>query len=107
MLDANGANTTAAAAVLAAGRHLSLAGAEAVVLAATGPVGQRVVRLLARQGAHVRVASRNKDRAQAVCDALAAQKYPGRLTAFAAASPEQTAEQFPAPPLLSPLAPRA
>src|SRR5215470_16689299 len=47
MLDSNGANTTAAAAVLAAARHCPLAGAEAVVLAATGPVGARVGRLLA------------------------------------------------------------
>ena len=51
MLDSNGANTTAAAAVLAAGKHLPLAGAEVLVLAATGPVGSRVVRLLAGQGA--------------------------------------------------------
>ena len=50
LLDANGANTTAAAAVLAAARHVPLAGATAVVLAGTGPVGQRAVRLLARQG---------------------------------------------------------
>ena len=47
MLDSNGANTTAAAAVLMAARHCSLAGAQATVLAATGPVGSRVVRLLA------------------------------------------------------------
>ena len=51
MLDSNGANTTAAAAVLAAAKHCPLAGAEAVVLAATGPVGSRVVRLLALRGA--------------------------------------------------------
>src|SRR5437764_6876847 len=51
MLDANGANTTAAAAVRAAARHLDLKNAQALVLAATGPVGQRVVSLLAREGA--------------------------------------------------------
>src|SRR5688572_30077565 len=49
MLDANGANTTAAAAVLAARRHVPLRGALATVLAATGPVGRRVVRLLAAE----------------------------------------------------------
>jgi hypothetical protein len=70
MLDSGGANTTAAAAVLAAGRHLSLAGAEALVLAATGPVGARVVRLLAGQGARVRVGSRDAARAEAVCQAV-------------------------------------
>ena len=67
MLDSNGANTTAAAAVLAAGKHLPLAGAEVLVLAATGPVGSRVVRLLAGEGAHVRAASRDQTRAESTC----------------------------------------
>lgn len=67
LMDANGANTTAAAAVLAAEQHLSLAGSTATVLAATGPVGQRVVRILAGQGCSVRVASRSIDRAAGVC----------------------------------------
>ena len=68
MLDANGANTTAAAAVIAAGRHCDLSSAHALVLAATGPVGQRAVHLLARAGASVRVASRRIERAAEVCD---------------------------------------
>jgi NAD(P)-dependent dehydrogenase (short-subunit alcohol dehydrogenase family) len=67
MLDSNGANTTAAAAVRAAGRHLDLSTAQSLVLGATGPVGQRVVRLLARNGGHVRVGSRQKDRAESIC----------------------------------------
>jgi len=73
MLDSNGANTTAAAAVLSAAKHLPLAGAQALVLAATGPVGCRVVRLLAAAGARVRVASRSHERAAAVCRAVAKQ----------------------------------
>jgi hypothetical protein len=72
LLDANGANTTAAAAVRAAGRHLDLKGAAALVLGGTGPVGQRVARLLARQGADVRVGSRQSARAQKACDAIRA-----------------------------------
>ena len=67
MLDANGANTTAAAAVLAAGRHVDLKDASSLVLAATGPVGQRAVHLLAKAGAKVRVASRSSERAGEVC----------------------------------------
>ena len=63
LLDANGANTTAAAAVVAVARHLPLAGARCLVLGGTGPVGQRAARLLARQGAEVRLASRQLDRA--------------------------------------------
>ncbi len=70
LLDSNGANTTAAAAVLAAARHLELSSAKSLVLGATGPVGQRVVRLLARQGGHVRVGSRDKAKAEAVCAAV-------------------------------------
>src|SRR5438045_3892988 len=58
LMDANGCNTTAAAAVRAAARHVGLRGVPALVLGGTGPVGQRVARLLARQGAEVRVGSR-------------------------------------------------
>jgi hypothetical protein len=66
LLDANGANTTAAAAVIAAARHLNLKETTATVLAATGPVGQRVARLLAGKGATVRLASRSAERAEEV-----------------------------------------
>ncbi len=72
MMDSNGSNTTAAAAVLAARKHLSLAGTEALVLGGTGPVGHRAAQLLAMQGANVRVASRSLERGQATCDAIAA-----------------------------------
>jgi hypothetical protein len=70
LFDPNGANTTAAAAVLAASRHIPLDGAEVLVLAATGPVGSRVVRLLAGRGAVVRVGSRDLERATSVCRAV-------------------------------------
>ncbi len=69
LLDASGANTTAAAAVLAASKHISLSKAKVLVLAATGPVGSRVVRLLAGRGAIVCAASRDLGRAEAVCQA--------------------------------------
>lgn len=72
MLDSNGANTTAAAAVLVAGKHVALKDKIVTVLAATGSVGRRVVRLLAREGARVRVASRQLRRAQQVCERVAA-----------------------------------
>src|SRR3954463_626314 len=48
MLDSNGANTTAAAAVLSAQKHLRLENQTVAVLAATGSVGRRIVRLLPR-----------------------------------------------------------
>ncbi len=50
MMDSNGSNTTAAAAVLAARKHLELKGLHVLVAGATGPVGQRVAQLLARAG---------------------------------------------------------
>jgi hypothetical protein len=70
LLDPNGANTTAAAAVRVASRHIELKGTSALILGGTGPVGQRVARLLGRQGAKVRVGSRQLSRAAAVCDQL-------------------------------------
>lgn len=91
LFDPNGANTTAAAAVLAAGKHVDLAGATATVLAATGPVGQRAVRLLAREGATVRVASRSLEKAQAVMDAVMARVPGANLVPLATAEAVQTA----------------
>ncbi|MAE67542.1 MAG: bifunctional NADP-dependent methylenetetrahydromethanopterin dehydrogenase/methylenetetrahydrofolate dehydrogenase [Phycisphaeraceae bacterium] len=76
MLDANGANTTAAAAVIAAGRHLEFDHCSALVLAGTGPVGQRAARLLARQGASIRLASRSDQRASASADRINAAVKP-------------------------------
>lgn len=90
MLDPAGANTTAAAAVVAAGRHLPLAdpaGARqlrGVVLGGTGPVGQRVARLLARAGVAVGVASRSDSRAAEVCGRIAAAVPDARLEPLAA-----------------------
>lgn len=66
MMDASGSDTTAAAAVRSVSRHLTLKGAEALVLGGTGPVGQRTAQILASQGAIVRVASRSLQRADAV-----------------------------------------
>jgi hypothetical protein len=67
LLDPNGANTTAAAAVLKAteGMGGSMQGTVVAVLGGTGPVGNRVARLLAREGARVKLGSRKLDRAEA------------------------------------------
>ena len=89
MFDANGANTTAAAAVLAAATHVPLRGARALVLAATGPVGQRVVRLLAREGAMVRAASRDERRAAEVCRAVQGLVPDAQLSPCSVATGEQ------------------
>ncbi|TWT37036.1 Bifunctional protein MdtA [Posidoniimonas corsicana] len=78
LLDSNGCNTTAAAAVIAAGRCLPLRGAAAVVIG-SGPVGQRAAQLLAGEGALVKVVSRKADRAAAVCERLAGKVDAGLL----------------------------
>lgn len=72
LLDANGSNTTASAAVLAARQGMggSLAGCRAAVLGGTGPVGRRVARLLASEKAHVAVVSRSLGRAREVADSV-------------------------------------
>ncbi len=88
MIDSSGANTTAAAAVLAAARHIDLSATTALVLAATGPVGQRVARLLARQAATVRAASRSVERAQSACDAVVAAVDGAQISAHATSTPE-------------------
>jgi hypothetical protein len=69
LLDANGANTTAAAAVKSAIRHLSLPATKALVIG-DGPVGQRVARLLVGQGAKVRLGSLDMAQANAVCERI-------------------------------------
>jgi hypothetical protein len=71
MMDSNGSNTTAVAAVLRARRHVTLAGSIAVVLGATGPVGLRAAELLALEGARVRVGSRSAERAEGICESIA------------------------------------
>jgi len=89
MLDPAGANTTASAAVVAAARHLPLQdpqpaqGIRALVLGGTGPVGQRVARLLARKGAAVDVASRSQARAAETCERIVRQVAAARVAAVA------------------------
>lgn len=91
MIDSNGSNTTAAAAVLAAAKHIDLTGATALVLA-TGPVGQRAARLLVRQGAKVRATSRSLERAEAACDAVRSAVEGADIEAHATCSPEALQE---------------
>lgn len=89
MMDANGSNTTAAAAVLAAAKHCSLRDADALVLGATGPVGQRAARLLAREGAKVRVASRDGRRADEICHMVRKLVPDAQLSPLGVASSDQ------------------
>ncbi|QDU36563.1 Bifunctional protein MdtA [Maioricimonas rarisocia] len=80
MMDSNGSNTTAAAAVKAAAKHLDLAQTEALVLGGTGPVGLRAAQILASQGASVHVASRSRERAEQACKTIAGHVEGAKLT---------------------------
>ena len=67
MLDSNGSNTTAAAAVAKLAASGTLSGKKAVVLAGTGPVGQRAAAMLAQEGANVSITARKMERAVEAC----------------------------------------
>ena len=64
MMDSNGCNTTAAAAVARLAGAMDLSGARAVILGGTGPVGLRAAVLLARAGASVTITSRSMAKAK-------------------------------------------
>lgn len=85
MFDCNGCNTTSAAAVawLAHGRRLT--GQRAVVLAGTGPVGQRAAALLAREGAQVALTGRKIEGVRSACEAIKA-RFGVEIEPIAAAS---------------------
>jgi threonine dehydrogenase-like Zn-dependent dehydrogenase len=70
MLDSNGSNTTAAAVVAKIATSGSLAGKKAVVLAGTGPVGQRAAAMMALEGAEVSITSRHIFNAEKACFAM-------------------------------------
>jgi ribulose 1,5-bisphosphate synthetase/thiazole synthase len=62
MLDSNGSNTTAVAAVVKIEEALGdLTGKKILILAGTGPVGQRAAGLLAKDGADVTITSRKPE----------------------------------------------
>jgi hypothetical protein len=72
MLDSNGSNTTAAAAVAWIAHSTALAGKRVVILAGTGPVGMRAAYMLSLEGARVSLSSRTLARAQTACEAIKA-----------------------------------
>src|SRR4029453_4086583 len=72
MMDANGCNTTAAAAVARLAGVITLSDTRAVILGGTGPVGIRGAARLARGGSTVGLCSRSLDRARTACERLKA-----------------------------------
>ena len=91
MLDSNGSNTTAAAAVAKIMLSGPVDGKKAVILGGTGPVGQRAAVMLSREGAQVVLCSRNQARAQAACDAIK-DRFGVEVAALGTATDEERAE---------------
>jgi len=91
MLDSNGSNTTAVAAVAkmldAAG---DVHGKRAVVVAGTGPVGRRAAGLLARAGAQVLITSRTAQVGEEAARAVA-QRFGGSVTSVTIRGPSEAA----------------
>jgi hypothetical protein len=65
MMDSNGCNTTAIAAVIRIISTTDVKGKKSVVFAGTGPVGMRGAALLAKEGSQVYITSRHMKRAEA------------------------------------------
>ena len=90
MLDSNGSNTTAAAAVAKLASSGRLKGKKAVVLAGTGPVGQRAAVMLAQEGAEVSITSRHIFNAEQTSYAMK-ERFAVDLTPIEAATPDERA----------------
>jgi hypothetical protein len=91
MLDSNGSNTTAAAGVAKLATSGTITGKKAVILAGTGPVGQRAAVMLAQEGAEVSLTSRSMERAVQACNAMKA-RFGVDLTPVEAADNEARAK---------------
>ena len=91
MMDSNGCNTTAAAAIACAKKHLTLEGASAIVLGATGPVGLRAAELLALENAQVTLVSRTTERAAGACRTIQDKVTNARVKPAAATDPAEFA----------------
>ena len=92
MMDGNGCNTTAVAAVRAVMKSVDCSHAHALVLAGTGPVGQRVASLLARQGCRVYLASRQLEKAKLISSKINSKKNSSMLEGVAVESQDNISE---------------
>jgi hypothetical protein len=91
MLDSNGSNTTAVAAVARLMQTVGdVRGRRAVVVAGTGPVGTRAAGLLSRAGANVAITSRHADEASRVATHIR-ERFGGAVEAIVVADPSQLA----------------
>lgn len=85
--DPHGAHTTSCACAVKIKKALGdLKGLNATIIAGTGPVGQSISILLAKQGCNVRITSRKLSRAKEVC-AIIKKKHGASITPFEAKDP--------------------
>jgi hypothetical protein len=92
MLDSNGSNTTAVAAVVKIEETLGdLKDKKVVVLAGTGPVGQRAAGLLARDGAKVTITSRKPEQGEKARQFISA-RFDVHVESTTMADPAKVAE---------------
>lgn len=92
MLDSNGSNTTAVAAVVKIEQAVgNLKGRKVVILAGTGPVGQRAAGLLAKDGAKVTITSRKPEQGEKARQFISA-RFNVQVDAATMADPAQAAE---------------
>lgn len=91
MLDSNGCNTTAAAGVALIANSVDVRGKTAVVLAGTGPVGQRAAVMLAMKGANVHLTSRQMERSEHSCE-LMDRQFGVKLEPMVAADDQTTSD---------------
>ena len=89
MLDSNGSNTTAVAAVVRIEEALGdMTGKKVVILAGTGPVGQRAAGLLAHAGARVTITSRKPEQGEKARQFISA-RFNVQVDAFTVNDPSQ------------------
>ncbi|MFZ5625552.1 MAG: NADP-dependent methylenetetrahydromethanopterin/methylenetetrahydrofolate dehydrogenase [Gemmatimonadota bacterium] len=92
MLDSNGSNTTAVAAVVKIEQAVGdLRDKKVVILAGTGPVGQRAAGLLAKDGARVTITSRKPEQGEKARQFIGA-RFNVRVEAATLSDPSRVAE---------------
>ena len=96
MSDPNGSNTTAAAAVICASRHVTFDQNMVTILGGTGPVGQRIAAVIASTStaSRIQIASRQLQRAESICERLSVSSASSTATFVPVATPDvETAGQ--------------